>query len=299
MLEALLDLNKEALKAVSGFLTQYRARQAGKTISCDVVKYAKNGRAKMYEMYGAVSPYSPLPEQKDTCEVPDVPLRLLTDVKSDYFPVNTTLKLRVKTIHCILTLQKAIRKHKKDKLSKKAAKIQRWFRAILREKRRKSEIITRFRRQFYSIYVKNRLKKVIFKRRERNWKGKLRAISDYKQLNAFIVTIQRHFRGFLVRHRRSWPVKSREMERRRQKEVLGKVYKQAFWGQTEALEGEILGNAVNLMEQLTRLKQGKRPKALKREKDLIAYIKALESAGVRERKQRLGAVAEVRIRIMQ
>lgn len=89
------------------------------------------------------------------------------------------------------------------------------------------------------------------------------------------------------------------MRQSQQFEALSKVYKQAFWAQTKPLEAEILVAAAALADQLLRLKQRKRPKALKREQDLCAYIRSLEAAGLKERRQRLGSVSEVRICILK
>lgn len=301
MLEALMDQNKEAVRAVSGFLAQYKARQAAKAAPTEGgnVRAAKTGRAKMYEAYGAVSPYGPAPAAKDTCEVPNVPLSMLKDVRNCYFPADSTLCRRLRTVHSILVLQKAFRAYKAAKLDRNAKVIQLWYRAILVKRAKERAILHRFRYQFYSFRLRKRLKLVLTKRRERKWTGKLLSRTQYQSHIGSIVTIQRFTRGFLTRHRRFAQGKGRKVRQSQQFEVLSKVYKQAFWAQTKPLEAEILVAAAALADQLLRLKQRKRPKALKREQDLCAYIRSLEAAGLKERRQRLGSVSEVRICILK
>lgn len=300
MLEALMDQNKEAVRAVSGFLAQCKARQAALVPSeAGHVRTAKTGRAKMYEVYGAVSPYGPAPEAKDTCEVPDVPLTVLKDIRSSYFPTDTTLCRRLKTLHSVLTLQTAFRAYKVAKLEKNARVIQLWYRAILRKRAQERAILQRFRLLFYSFRLRRRLKLVLNKRRERKWTKMLLSRTQYQSCFGQIVTIQRLMRGFLTRNCRFRPGKGIKVRQTQQLEGLSKAYKQAFWAQTKPLEAEILSAAVALADQLLRLKQRKRPKALKREQDLCAYIRSLEAAGLKERRQRLGSVAEVRICILK
>lgn len=301
MVESLMDQNKEAMRAISGFLSQYRARQVAKPAQSDTGngRTVKTGRAKMYESYGAVSPYGPTPEAKDTCEVPDVSLTVLREIRRCYFPQNTTLSRRIRTIHSILVLQKAFRAYKQAKFNKNARLIQQWYRAILSKRAKESALLQRFRTVYYSCCLRKRLRIVLAKRRERKWTGALLSAAHYQSLLSQVVTIQRLVRGFLTRLRGISNGIGWKKRRAGEFEDLSKAYKQALWTQTKPLEEEILTAAVNLSEQLLRLKQRKRPKALKREQDLSVYIRSLDAAGLKERKQRLGAVAEVRICILK
>lgn len=303
MLEMLLDLNKDSKKAVTSFLRDYRSRQIAPKAPSERVKQVKTDRAKLYETYGAVSPYQ-TPEENDVAqlEVHLMDLVVLKGLGNEYFD-GTSLEYRIKVVHCVKVIQEKYREIRSNRTFKTAHTIQQWLRMVLAKAVVENIKLNRFRAVYYQGRLRHWLKLLAGKWRMRKQSRLSMDLSRYLSRVPTLLCIQKLVRGFLVRRIEVPHLRSLRSIRFAHSLKRIQVLKASLWRETRSFDDNIIKNALAVAEQLQyfhqTLQQGRKIKGFKTDKDLSAYIRSMEKAEARDRKHQTLALAEVRIKALK
>ena len=308
MLEMMMDMNRDSVRAVTGFLAAYHARQTTLTPIISPVsprspmsprspRSPKAERAKQYETFGPVSPYGRPTSPRDSSLIPDIPLTVLSTIKSSFFPDSDSLSRRVHAVHSAILIQRTLRGRKDRKTHQSATRIQAWFRMVKARK----ELIALKIQSFRVMYAKGRIRHWLrlLAGRWRMNKERWPLLPDYSRLVSHIVTVQKLVRGFLVRKIELPKVRGRAAIRCKRLAAIQTAMKAAVWSRTRQMEDDILKNALAVGEQLAyfqqTVSQGKKVKGFKRDKDLTMYVRSIQKAEARDRKMQVWKVAETRV----
>jgi hypothetical protein len=290
MLAALLAKNADISVRIREFrrVALIRKGNGGYTegnIDVESQYMGKMYRARGYEKLGATNP----------ALIPSYRLRfshkkLLKAVSGPYFPPNTPLPNRIKTIHCALLIQRAYRAFRQARKMKGILIIQTWFRqqetlrAYLKKK------FDKFRRVFFAGKLKHWYPLLVNKFRERKDSVNY-AKGDYCRFLPCIRTMQRLAKGFLVRKRLILWVKINAKLRANRGIAGFRRVKIGIWSQCSPVERNLIDTAIAVEEQiassLEALKHGKRVKGFASEKEASEYLNSLEKAEMQTRRQHL------------
>lgn len=290
MFAALLGKNSDLVAKVKEFRRLAQDRKASHSYveaSTDVESQymSKMHRAKGYEKLGATNPVL-IPHYRLRVSQQ----RLFKAVSGPYFPPNTPLPNRIKTIHCALLIQRAYQYFRKERKMKGILVIQTWFRqeeTLRGYLRRKFES---FRRVFFAGKLQHWYPLLVSKLRERKDRVNY-AKGDYYRYLPYIRTMQRLARGFLVRKKAILWVKINAKLRVRREIARSQRLKAVLWAESSSIEGNLVDIAISVETQiatsLEALKQGKRVKGFASEKEALDYLNSLEKAEAQSRRQQL------------
>ena len=245
----------------------------------------KMHRAKGYEKLGATNPaLIPYYRLRSSQQ------RMFKAVSGPYFPPNTPLPNRIKTIHCALLIQRAYQHFRRERKMRGILVIQAWFRqeeTLRGYLRRKFES---FRRVFFAGKLQHWYPLLVNKLRERKDRVNY-AKGDYCRYLPCIRTMQRLARGFLVRKRVILWVKINAKLRTNRAIARFRRLKTAIWAESSSIEGNLVAVAISVESQiaalLDNLKQGKQVKGFTSEKEVTDYLNSLEKAEAQTRRQHL------------
>ena len=302
MLEMMLDSNRDTQRAVFQFLSDYKARQiTPKRHPTDHIKPLKPDRVKMYETYGACNPYtrSENSEKTDLFN-PTVALCVFADIKNDWFSTSSSLEFRLKVLNSIRKIQKKYRKMLENRRVENAIKLQKWVRMTLARRVVVDMKIARFRKVYYAARLKHWLKLLANKWKIRKLMKLPVEFSRFLGEMPKILMIQNLIRRFVMKNRLIPHLKSLNLIRKAHKMSRIRAIKASLWLETRPNDDNILKNALAVAEQVQyfqqTMQQGRKIKGFKTDKDLRLYIRSMEKAENRDRRQQTLALEEVRKR---